>query len=91
MERRVYKRFGDLYRNNQLFAMPTLLPGSLSAGFKAVCMQIREGFAKRLPLSKVTAAWIPVSRPSSSSMIGFLCDNAGWLPEDDRLQEFRKP
>jgi len=60
LERQVYKRFRDLYRNNQLFTMPTLLPGSLSAGLKAIGMQIREAFSKRLPLSSVTSAWIPV-------------------------------
>jgi len=60
LERSVYSRFADLYRNNQLFTMPTLIPGSLSAGLKAVGIQIREAFRTRIPLSSVTSAWTPV-------------------------------
>jgi hypothetical protein len=64
LERRVYSRFEELYRNNQLFTMPTLIPGSLTAGIKAVTVQIREAFRRRMPLSSITAAWVPVRRTS---------------------------
>jgi len=60
LERMVYGRFKELYGNNQLFTMPTLLPGSLMAGLKAISIQLRESFRSRRPLSLITSAWIPV-------------------------------
>lgn len=66
LERVVYSRFKELYRTNQLFTMPTLLPGSLMAGLKAISIQLRESFRSRRPMSLITSAWIPV-RPSPTS------------------------
>eukprot|EP00873_Tetraselmis_striata_P021601 jgi/Tetstr1/441865/TSEL_030076.t1 len=60
LERVVYSRFKELYRTNQLFTMPTLLPGSLMAGLKAISIQLRESFRSRRPMSLITSAWIPV-------------------------------